>query len=156
MSTKIQINTLAALERLIGGDNELEIEIRNSIVQEFAKKHLKAVANSDQVSKTLDQIKKHIQDKVSFQLSAQIASFTKNFDGSLSSIQIRPEIQNIINNKVNLQLDTTIRNCVIESIKKWSEDKNINELINKKFEYFIEDFIKNEVKKRIEKLKNSL
>ena len=41
MSTKIQINSLEALERLIGGDTELEIEVRNSIVQEFAKKYLK-------------------------------------------------------------------------------------------------------------------
>ena len=41
---KIQINNLAALERLIGGDSELEIEIRNSVVQDFTKKHLKPIA----------------------------------------------------------------------------------------------------------------
>lgn len=45
MSTKIQINSLEALERLIGGDTNVEIEIRNSIVQEFAKKHLKAMVS---------------------------------------------------------------------------------------------------------------
>jgi uncharacterized protein YqeY len=43
---KIQINSLAALERLIGGDTELEIEVRNSVVQAFSKKHLKSVADS--------------------------------------------------------------------------------------------------------------
>jgi len=41
MTTKIQINSLEALERLIGNDNELEIEIRNSVVQNFSKKFLK-------------------------------------------------------------------------------------------------------------------
>ena len=35
----LQINSLKALERLIGGDSELEIGVRNSIVQEFSKKH---------------------------------------------------------------------------------------------------------------------
>ena len=45
MSTKIQINSIDALERLIGGDTDVEIEIRNSIVQEFAKKHLKAMVS---------------------------------------------------------------------------------------------------------------
>jgi poly-D-alanine transfer protein DltD len=44
MSTKIQINSLEALERLIGNDNELEIEIRNSVVQNFVTKHLKSLA----------------------------------------------------------------------------------------------------------------
>lgn len=37
---KIQINSLEALERLIGGDTELEIDIRNSIVHKFTQKHL--------------------------------------------------------------------------------------------------------------------
>lgn len=46
MSTKIQINSLEALERLIGGDSEFEIEIRNSVVQEFAKKHIKCLAQN--------------------------------------------------------------------------------------------------------------
>ena len=45
MSTKIQINSLDALERLIGGDTELEIEVRNSVIQKFAEKHLKPLAN---------------------------------------------------------------------------------------------------------------
>lgn len=40
-SIKIQINDRSALERLIGGDSQLEIEARNSIVQDFAKKYLK-------------------------------------------------------------------------------------------------------------------
>ena len=41
---KIQINSLAALERLIGGDSDIEIDIRNSVVQAFSKKHLKNIA----------------------------------------------------------------------------------------------------------------
>lgn len=40
-SIKIQINDRSALERLIGGDSQLEIEARNNIVQDFAKKYLK-------------------------------------------------------------------------------------------------------------------
>ena len=42
-SVTIQINSLEALERLIGNDAELEINIRNAIVQKFTKKHLKAI-----------------------------------------------------------------------------------------------------------------
>jgi hypothetical protein len=45
MSIKIQINSLKALERLIGGDNEIEIEIRNNIVQEFSKRYLKSIVS---------------------------------------------------------------------------------------------------------------
>lgn len=41
---KVQINDLAALERLIGGDTEVEMDIRNNIVQKFVNKHLKGLA----------------------------------------------------------------------------------------------------------------
>lgn len=44
---KIQINSLEALERLIGEDKELEIVVKESIINEFAKNHLKAVINNE-------------------------------------------------------------------------------------------------------------
>lgn len=37
--------TIPVLERLIGGDSAVEVELRKSIVQEFTKRHLVAVAN---------------------------------------------------------------------------------------------------------------
>lgn len=43
---KIQINSLEALERLIGGDTDVEIQIRNSVVQNFTNKHLKGIATT--------------------------------------------------------------------------------------------------------------
>lgn len=58
MSTKIQINSLEALERLIGGDTELEIEVRNSIVQEFAKKYLKGIINEELMTVAVNRAKK--------------------------------------------------------------------------------------------------
>lgn len=73
MAIKVQLNSLKALERLIGGDSEIEIEIRNSIVQEFTKRYLKALVTEDHI-KTLrteldielkrakDQIQKETQE----------------------------------------------------------------------------------------------
>ena len=43
---KLQINSLEALERLIGGDNEVELDLRNSVVQAFTNKHLRGLAES--------------------------------------------------------------------------------------------------------------
>jgi len=46
MSIKLQINSLDAIERLIGGDSELEIEVRASVVEAFMKKHINSIVNS--------------------------------------------------------------------------------------------------------------
>jgi hypothetical protein len=55
---KLQINSLEALERLIGGDTEVELEIRNNIVQDFAKKHLKALVNEGSIQRVANQLEK--------------------------------------------------------------------------------------------------
>lgn len=43
---KIQLNSIAALERLIGGDSEIEFELRKSIITEFAKTNLAPLADT--------------------------------------------------------------------------------------------------------------
>ena len=44
----LQINSIDVIERLIGGDSEVEVDIRNNVVQRFAEKHLKATERSIQ------------------------------------------------------------------------------------------------------------
>jgi len=63
MSIKIQINSLEALERLIGGDNELELQIRTSIVHEFTNKHLKSLATSKLMKDTENAIMNEIENQ---------------------------------------------------------------------------------------------
>ncbi len=55
MSIKLQINSKAALERLIGGDTELEMEIRNNIVQEFTNKRLKGLIDVELEKRVIDE-----------------------------------------------------------------------------------------------------
>jgi hypothetical protein len=54
--------TIPALERLIGGDTELEVEIRKSIVYEFSKRHLSAVAK--EVYGDIEKAKEQIRTQV--------------------------------------------------------------------------------------------
>lgn len=43
-TVKIQINHLDALVRLIGNNSDLEVELRNNVVDKFEKKYLKGLA----------------------------------------------------------------------------------------------------------------
>lgn len=61
MAIKIQLNSLDSLERLIGGDTEIELSIRNNIVQEFTKKHLKALVNDDIIVKNVAKVKNDLE-----------------------------------------------------------------------------------------------
>lgn len=60
---KIQINSLEALERLIGGDSSVEIDIRQSVVEAFTRKHLKSIANQSFVEKISTALKKELEEE---------------------------------------------------------------------------------------------
>lgn len=54
--------TVPALERLIGGDTELEVEIRKNIVHAFSQRHLSAVAK--EVYGDIEKAKEQIRTQV--------------------------------------------------------------------------------------------
>lgn len=61
MGIKIQINSVDALERLIGNDNDVEIELSGSIVQEFTKRHLKSLVDEGMLYKASAAIQGEIE-----------------------------------------------------------------------------------------------
>ena len=61
---KIQINSLEALERLIGGDTDVEIQVRNSVVQNFTNRYLKGIAKEYTDAGIIQAIRKSINDDV--------------------------------------------------------------------------------------------
>jgi hypothetical protein len=67
---------LAGLERLIGGDNEAEIKIRECIVQTFAKKHLKKLVNAQAFQSKLDEIKEAVQAEFQAQIPIKVKKST--------------------------------------------------------------------------------
>ena len=101
MGTKIQINNLEALERLIGGDSETEIEIRNAIVQEFAKKHLKGIATEEYVKLSEEAIKQAIKDEYFIETKSKSAwsNTVLSFNPKILS-KIKEELKLVVKEKV--------------------------------------------------------
>ena len=117
MSTKIQINSLGALERLIGGDTEVEIEIRNSIVQEFAKKHLKGVISESLLASATRQAKEEIEDE-----------FT-TIRGSGNNSWVKPTIRVDVLNRFKQEMRDQVQRELISIIQDVvAENKNIGEI----------------------------
>lgn len=152
----IQINNLEALERLIGGNSEVEIEVRNSVIQKFSEKHLKPLANCEPITSTLKTIAEAIKIQVIEKCSKEIATFQQSWSGGINDIKLRPEIMSEIDRQVRVLTDKNIQDAVDKSVKFWVNDAELKERINKKFEYYTTDHINNEIKKRIEKLKEQI
>lgn len=152
----IQINSLEALERLIGGDSEIEIDVRNSVIQKFANKHLKALANTNAITQTLSKIQREISDEVSRRCSAEIATFKKNYYGAINEVKLNPAIESEISRKVRTLTDTAIQKAVDEAVEVWADEQGIKRRINAKFDHYTQDFIKAEVRAKLDALKAKL
>ena len=152
----IQINNLEALERLIGGDSQLEIDIRNSVVQKFAEKHLKSVANSDAIKTTLSQIQDTITQNVKHQCEREVATFKTSYGGSITDIKLNPAVQKEIDTQVRTIAYGIIQKQVDESIKFWANSAEIEQIVNKKFEYYTNEIINNKVKERLDAIRKSI
>ena len=152
----IQINNLEALERLIGGDTEVEIEIRNSVVQNFADKHLKDLANTPEISGTLSQIKEEIYKQARNKIENEIATFKTSYGSSITDVQLRPAIQEKITTQIKNLVEDTVRQSVNEAIKVWATNPDLKRRIDARFEYYTKEYINSEIKERLEKVKASL
>jgi signal recognition particle GTPase len=133
MKAVIQINSLKALEKLIGGNSEKEIAVRNNVVQDFSRKYLKAVAH-ELCGKFNDDYLLSIENDIRGEL------YEWHFDGNgkrvytglnkknIPSKNTIEETKRIVNDKIDSVVNETIENKL----------KNIDEYIEKHIQRKIE------------------
>lgn len=153
---KVQINSLAALERLIGDDKEMEITVKSSIINEFAKSYIKSVANSEIVdtikSAVLEELRKTnyfglIDNSVrinGWSMSCMLSKDAKE----LVKTQVRREVDQLISdtvapireelvNDIKSRLDSmslSVSNCIREEIQKETIDKLVQKRLKDLFD----------------------
>lgn len=150
MGTTLQINSLEALERLIGNDNETEVAIRNSIVLEFTKKHLKSIANESAFQHDINQFKQKLQDEFDKKVNDAIATIKRSYEsGPIQSITLNSDVTAKINTMVGNKVEEKIAEAVEGGIKYWEQDAKIDKRVSQLMDYHAEQHIKTEVKKRL-------
>lgn len=124
---KIQINSLEALERLIGGDTEVEIDIRNSVVQNFTNKYLKGIAKELIDTSTAKAILTEIKTEL---------IHSESWDGK---VVLKPKYQD------------TIRDAVAKNVKEIVQAKVIEyaqtEQVTKEIKGYVEYYTRQQVEK---------
>lgn len=153
MSTKIQINSLAALERLIGGDNALELEIRQSVVTEFVKKHLKGLVDTRIVQLASNDLRANIDEAVNKQISKTIGEYQRSGYGAHKFI-IHNDLKEDIKNHLKKALDDTINEAITEFIP--GVEKQIEESFTRVLNYKIDQIVRDKVNDHLKKIKESL
>lgn len=152
----LQINSREALERLIGGDTQTEIEIRNSVVQSFAEKHLKPIVNSAPITDVIGQIKNHAYKHIQETCANEIATFKASTYGSCYDIKLRPEIETTIRNKVRESMDEFISKKVKAAIDEYCNDASLTKRINVMMDHNIKVIVNEKIKEKMDAIKAGL
>lgn len=142
---KISINSLEALERLIGGDNELEIEIRNSVVQNFSNKYLKGIANTF--------VEKGIKDTIRHIISKKGVT-EKVKSGWGTSEVLTGTAKELINKSIDSKIKNEIGLKVYEAFENNATMKDLNKRIENAAERIERELTDPMIERRIEELVN--
>lgn len=140
MSIKIQINSLEALERLIGGDSDLEMEIRSSIVQEFTKRYLRDIAKTELVSTISKALNQEI--KTEFFITVK--------DGWNRETCLKPEIIKKLKEELSYEANTQLKTVVSELIGEQKAYDKINEAVDKASNWILDKLSEDKLNHRLD------
>lgn len=124
---KLDINDLE--KYLLDSDGNVKMEIGNAIVQEFSKRHLKAVAKQFGTEQYKDMLRKELK-----------SYFTYSYPGSVS---LSSEMIRAVRRRVYVNLLEGID----EQVKKYGEECNMEEFIADRVKSLVASIVDNEVKR---------
>lgn len=140
-SIKIQINSVEALERLLGDDPQLDIEVRNNVIQRFAETHLKKVANSEMIRELEHKLKSLIWDNSGYNRKLN-PEFEKKITAEADKIMstkfqakfdvLRSKHETAMNDKYNEFADK-YTDSIMKSLQSEKLEQIINARVNAKF-----------------------
>ncbi len=121
---KIQINSVEAIERLIGGSSAIEIEVRNAVVQEFTKRHLKSLAEAQLYTPAMDLIKKELNEFA----EKHVGSFAQGSNAYTKKIQLNQHMKDEIKREISAIISAICRKEVIEKANKLKEEIDFSKI----------------------------
>jgi hypothetical protein len=141
---RLELN-LPDLERLIGGDTELELSLHKQIVQEFAKRHLKEVADSTAYELALEAVKQYVNE----------AEDTFGIENLVTS-HIWPTVGYRLKSLVDAYVKETVQKVIDETLSKTLEHQktywiwDIRRKIQEAMDCQIEKEVEEGIQKRLE------
>ena len=115
----IQINNLAALERLIGGDSELEVSLRQGVAAAMATKHLKAVVDHPRHWQVLADVKNSITAQARKAIDEEIGEIKKSTQYPYyEQVTLSETTKKTIQSLAQSEVSQLIRTLVTEALEQ--------------------------------------
>lgn len=118
----LQINSLDALEKLIGGDSQIEIDIRNSTAYAFTKKHIKNFIDDNFAAKIASDIKRELSQDFKTEIQNLFGWYRD--EQYLTRFKLNDEMKKMVSEAVLNVAKETVQNYIKEYLENLSKDKS--------------------------------
>lgn len=151
----LQINSLEALERLIGGDTEIEMELRQGVAAAFSKKHLAEIAKSPEYTRMANVL----LGEQKLLVAEEIQKQNTDWEG-YGGVNLTDRTKDTIQKLVAVTVANLIDDAVIKAVAAMNIDAKIEERITNGIPALVDNHVKREVEfrvaKKLEALKSAL
>ena len=142
---RLSIN-LPALERLLAGDSDLEVQLRQQVVENFAKKHLKTIFNDETWKKASAAWRAELDSAVKKQLE-EFSNQKEDADDPYTVRSVRWKFDDLVKKAVQASLDNAVENQIEKYKTYWS--RHIKETVQKAMDQEIAQEVEKEIQRRL-------
>lgn len=142
----IQINSVEALNRLIGDNPELLIQIRNSVANNFLRKSVRGNIEEDIQKKAMDSLKEDLT-KEFFDVTNSNYSYYKNY-------HLKNDLKKMIVDAVREEVRKEVWATVREEIKSSETNEKITIELNRASSYIMETLTDKNIEERLNAMVN--
>lgn len=135
---KVQLNSVEALKSYLDSNPELELQIKNTVINSLCRDYIKGIAQNQMVLEIVKVIQEEIQKSNFFGLLEQRGGMWRN--DWVPSKQLRKVAEQLVNTEVEKLISDTAKSIVQEHLKT----------IEASVQYHMDLTIKSIVKKNIE------
>lgn len=100
-----------ALERLLGGDTELEVQLRHQVADQFAGKHLKSLLND----KLFNRWKRQLSDEIDATIAEHVGKVTRD---PLKKVFLTPSLRDKIREAAEEAAERVFSEATAEKLQK--------------------------------------
>jgi uncharacterized membrane protein YheB (UPF0754 family) len=145
-----------AVERLIGGDTEIEVQVRNSIVQSFTKRYLKSIANSDEFKEIIEREKSVLRGLVIEQVTLAACDVKKDSWGRPEKYTLKPDVEKLIKIRADMKIATLVEDHIRKRLDELIQtlDSIIDERVNRYAGKVIDELVDKKFKKALSMAKD--
>jgi hypothetical protein len=135
-----------ALERLMGGDEEVQVHLREAIVKQFTRAYLKPIANSALVEAAVQEIKRYVNE-VAKSLYDIEGLATSHVWPDLTS-RLRSLVEEVVQECAREQLQSILDEAFDCQLKYWR--KEIDDKVQKALDQHIERAVEDGIRQRLD------